>query len=302
LIVGSSLVVLLATLCWFDNQAVRPGIFLAPLVVLLCLLATQEMLRLFRASGNRPLAWAVYVGTLLPVLASVAQIGWIVYPVNCPVGRIGWLACGLVAGLLVVLVGELVRHGRDDQQPGSTITNFAIAAFSTLYIGGLLGFLIQLRMVPYALGGEHNQSLGLIPLLSLIGTVKLSDTCQYIIGKLAGRRKLAPRLSPGKTWEGTLGGIGAAVVIASICLSVLLHGKLGLSTLGTLGQAFLYSLLICLAGIVGDLAESMLKRDAGVKDSSTWLPGMGGVLDMLDSLLVAAPVAYACWVTGLIGP
>ena len=63
-----------------------------------------------------------------------------------------------------------------------------------------------------------------------------------------------------------------------------------------------YGLLVSVAGIVGDLAESLLKRDAGVKDSSTWLPGFGGVLDLLDSLLVAAPVAYMCWMIGLVGP
>ncbi len=65
---------------------------------------------------------------------------------------------------------------------------------------------------------------------------------------------------------------------------------------------FGYCVVISLAGLVGDLAESLLKRDAGVKDSSSWLPGLGGVLDMLDSLLVAAPVAYACWVLNVIGP
>lgn len=236
------------------------------------------------------------------MLASSAQVAWIDYPTDCPIGRIGWIACGLVAGLLVAFVGEAARFGKDVQQPGASTTNLSLATLSILYVGGLLAFLVQLRLVPDALGGELNQSVGLIPLLSLIGTVKLSDTCQYIIGKRFGQRKLAPRLSPGKTWEGTVGGIGAAVLISSLCLSALLHGKLGLTTPTYLSRAFLYCLLICIAGIVGDLAESMLKRDAGVKDSSTWLPGLGGVLDMLDSLLVAAPVAYACWIAGLIGP
>ena len=68
------------------------------------------------------------------------------------------------------------------------------------------------------------------------------------------------------------------------------------------GRVLLYCLLLSLAGLLGDLAESLLKRDAGVKDSSNWLPGLGGVLDILDSLLLAAPVAYVCWVLGLVGP
>ncbi len=285
------MVTLLVALCWLDARAARPGIYLAPLVVLLCVLATGEMLRIFRAGGGKPLAWVVYVGTLLPVLAACAPLAWSEYPEECPVSRLGWLACGLAAGLVVALVGEMCRYGSEEHPPGTTIGNLALAALSTLYVGGLLGFLIQLRLFP----GAAEASPGLAPLLSLILVVKVSDTCQYFVGRKFGKRKLAPVLSPGKTWEGAVGGIGIGALLTATILKFSLVSNPWPLLLA-------YCVLLSLAGLVGDLAESLLKRDAGVKDSSSWLPGLGGVLDVLDSLLVAAPVAYACWVLGVIGP
>ena len=146
---------------------------------------------------------------------------------------------------------------------------------------------------------------GLIAWLSLVIVVKSSDIGQYVVGRMFGRHKLAKMLSPGKTWEGAIGGIGFALLGAWLSLGPLarvLGCPSGRGWLAWLSGCFCYAVLVGIAGIVGDLAESMLKRDAGVKDSSHWLPGFGGVLDLLDSLLVAAPVAYALWVVGLVGP
>ncbi len=141
-------------------------------------------------------------------------------------------------------------------------------------------------------------------MLSMIIVVKATDIGAYSVGRIWGRHKLAPQLSPGKTWEGVVGGLLFAIAAALLVLGPL-AGSMGLasnrgSTLW-LGCAVIYALLVSVAGILGDLAESLLKREARFKDSSTWLPGFGGVLDLLDSLLVAAPVAYFCWVSGLLG-
>ena len=288
LLIGCSIISLLAALCWADANAHRPGIYLTPLALVLCVLATREMLGLFRAQGRQPIAWSTYLGTLLPVLGACAPIVWLNYPEDCPVGKLGWLACGLAAGIIFALVAELRRFN----QSGQTITNLSATVLSILYVGGLLGFLIELRLL-------HDNHWGMVALLSLIGTVKLSDTCQYIFGNLFGKRKLASEISPGKTWEGTIYGIVVGVAIACSILWYFIsregnqHNFLGV---------ILYCFLVSIAGVIGDLSESMLKRDAGVKDSSSWLPGLGGILDLLDSLLVAAPVAYFCWVVGLIGP
>ena len=276
LALGIPLIALLVALCWFDHSAARPGIYLAPLAILLCGLATQEMIRLFRTMGHQPLAWAIYLGTLLPVIACCIPIAMMPYPADCPVGKLGWLACGLAAGMVVAMVGEMTRY----EKPGTTINNLAMAALAILYVGGLLGFIIQLRLLPG----------GMTALLSLIFAVKVSDTGQYTCGKLFGKHKLAPLLSPGKTWQGTIGGIAISMLLTTLVFR----------TLGSPASLLVYAFLLTVAGIVGDLAESLLKRDAGVKDSSSWLLGFGGVLDILDSLLVAAPVAYACWVLGLV--
>ena len=288
------MIALLVALCWLDARADRPGIFLVPLVIALCVLATGELLQMFRACGGNPVPWAMYVGTLLPVLVSYL-------PTFLPDDSFGLLrrfdiglALGLVLGLAVPLAAEMWRYGRSDNSAGQSTLNLAYACFSILYLGGLMGFLVQLRMLP----GIAYVNWGLKPLLSLVFVVKMSDTGQYFVGTLFGKRKLAPILSPGKTWEGTIGGIIVSGIVTASVLSLYLESMAGAAGWS---QIFLYCLIISLAGLVGDLAESLLKRDAGVKDSSTWLPGLGGVLDMLDSLLLAAPVAYLCWVCGLVG-
>jgi len=297
-------------LCWADLQMSRPGVFLIPLAIVLCLAGTQEMLRMFLAGGRTPCVWSVYLGTLLPTLAACAPIAWVQYPANCPVGRLGWLACGLAAGLLVALAGEMLRYDNSadnsadntaDKTAGQTTANLAAAALAILYVGGLLGFLIQLRLLPVASNVSHG---GLLAMLTMIIVVKTTDIGAYTAGRLWGRHKMAPKLSPGKTWEGVLGGVAFAIVGALLAFGPLAN-SLGVASqrewLPWLVGVVVYALLVSAAGILGDLAESLLKRDAGVKDSSDWLPGFGGVLDLLDSLLVAAPVAYFCWVSGLLG-
>ena len=95
LILGFLIVAVLIALCWLDAHATHPGIYLAPLAVVVSLLAAHEMLAFFRQCGHQPLAWVIYLGALVPVLASCGPIAWISYPAHCPVGRLGWLAAGL---------------------------------------------------------------------------------------------------------------------------------------------------------------------------------------------------------------
>ena len=284
-----------------DAQATRPGIWLVPMAVVLCLLATQEMLRMFRASGKSPLTWTIYVGNAFAITSCLCadrlarQILRRASRLPRRSTRAG-LACGLAAGLLVALFGEMRQY----TAPGQSIANLSAAALSILYVGGLLGFLVQLRLLDVA---KDVQRGGLLAMLSMIIVVKMTDIGAYTAGRLWGRHKMAPTLSPGKTWEGVAGGLVFAMIGAWAALGPL-ASKLGVESSRSgilwLAGVFVYAMVVSWAGILGDLAESLIKRDAGVKDSSDWLPGFGGVLDLLDSLLVAAPVAYFCWISGLL--
>jgi phosphatidate cytidylyltransferase len=147
------------------------------------------------------------------------------------------------------------------------------AYLSMIYLGVLSGFLAGIRI-------EH----GLWSLLMAIFVVKSSDIGAYTLGRLFGKHRFSPRISPGKTWEGMLGAVIFAIIVANIFAD---QGKIMTWPLATL-----FGVCFAFIGQMGDLVESMLKRDAQTKDSSTRIPGFGGVLDVLDSPLVAAPFAY----------
>jgi len=142
-----------------------------------------------------------------------------------------------------------------------------------------------------------------LALFSVLLIVKMADVGAYAIGRMIGRTKMTPILSPGKTWEGACGGVFTACATSWAFFHwagpwLVPSGFVEPSA----AAALAYGAILALAGMAGDLAESMLKRDMQRKDSSTWLPGLGGVLDILDAVLVAAPVGWLCWVFGLVGP
>ena len=128
-------------------------------------------------------------------------------------------------------------------------------------------------------------------ILYLIAVVKASDTGAYFTGRFLGRHKLIPRLSPNKTWEGLAGGFLFSLIV-SLLFWWFAGGQLGVVSLRVWDAAIL-GVLLAGSGVIGDLVESMIKRNADIKDSGHLIPGMGGVLDVLDSLLFGAPVLYA---------
>jgi len=278
----------LVGLCWLDWRAARPGMVLLPLAIVAAMLAAGELLAMFRNRGQEPLAWVVYGGTLVTLLAAAVPGLWPTMAAGAAVRGVDWLAIGLAVSLLVAFVGELRRY----DGAGRATANLSLAVFAVLYVGGLIGFLVQLRLV-----GAEDGRRGMFALLSLIAIVKMSDVGQYTAGRTFGKHKLAPTVSPGKTWEGVVGGVLFAFVAAWLMLTYAAPAMLGGGQTSDVSLARLatYVTALVAAGIVGDLAESLLKRDAGVKDSSTWMPGFGGVLDLLDSLMGAAPVAYLFW-------
>jgi phosphatidate cytidylyltransferase len=290
----------LVVLCWLDYNAARPGLFLLPLATLLSLLGAGELLAMFRQRGHQPAAWVVYCGVLVTVLAAGTPVFAPSLSGGSAVDRLGWLTIGLAAPLLLAITFELRRY----QSSGQATTNLALTALAIVYVGGLIGAMVQLRLLSGGPWGSDGR-WGMLALISLIATVKMSDIGQYTVGRLIGRHKLAPAVSPGKTWEGAAGGLAFAIV-AALCLPWG-HGAAAASGAAPMEinialSATIFAIVVAIAGMLGDLAESMLKRDAGVKDSSTWMPGFGGVLDLLDSLLGAAPVAYLFWALRWVGP
>ena len=129
----------------------------------------------------------------------------------------------------------------------------------------------------------------------------MGDTGAYTVGRLIGRHKMAPSISPGKTVEGALGAFLFACLGSWLTFRWIVPFLPEGAGPGPWYGWLLFGVLVGGAGMLGDLAESLLKRDVGVKDSSTWMPGFGGVLDILDSLLLSAPVAWFCWAFGLVG-
>jgi phosphatidate cytidylyltransferase len=119
-----------------------------------------------------------------------------------------------------------------------------------------------------------------------------------------GKTKLAPKLSPGKTLAGAVGGVATSAIVSALFLAIaptfLISDPPAIGAIG-LVLAAVYGVILAVTGMVGDLAESLLKRDLDCKDSGH-LPGLGGILDVLDSLIFAAPIGYLCWVLGLVGP
>jgi len=273
-----------------------PGSLLVPMALLFALLGSAELLAMLRGRGYRPVGWSVYAGVAMIVLAACAPLAWnwsgVAYPVGCPLGKPGWPLAAAAFAVGLAFVAEMRRY----REPGGALVNLALAVLTIVYLGLAFAFLVELRLF-------HSHAWGMAALVSLLVVAKLSDTGAYTAGKLFGQRKLAPLLSPGKTMEGTLGGVVTAGLVSWLYFRFLTPLLFGLSSTSTpWWGAVLYGFIVAVTGLVGDLSESLLKRELSCKDSSRWLPGLGGILDVLDSVLFAAPPAYLCWAAGLVGP
>jgi phosphatidate cytidylyltransferase len=198
--------------------------------------------------------------------------------------------------VLGAFVVEMVRY----RAPGKSVVQLATTILTFAYVGLLLSFLVQLRAIEPG-GDRASRQWGLIALVSLIAIVKAGDIGAYTVGRLFGRHKMTPILSPGKTWEGAAGALAVAALAAWLIMKLWAeaHPSLPASAARTIAW-LIYGMLLGMVGLLGDLAESLLKRDLGRKDSSSWMPGFGGVLDVLDSILFAAPVSYLLWIAGVV--
>jgi phosphatidate cytidylyltransferase len=190
----------------------------------------------------------------------------------------------LAVGLIFAV--EVYRY----RAPGESIARLAGGSLVLLYVGVTLSLLFQIRLL-------RPGRIGLMAVIATLLIVKLSDTGAYFVGKSIGRRHFTP-VSPKKTLEGVAGGVIAAVLAAGLVWGWLLPWFTPDEPRGYLIAYLAYGACLAVAGLLGDLSESLLKRDVQQKDSSRWLRGLGGVLDIVDSVLAAAPVSFLWWAGG----
>jgi len=219
------------------------------------LIALHELYTMARSL--RPLVLAGLVGIVLTLLG--AQLGG-------PVWMLGGLAATLLLSFLV--------FGISDARPTSLVAAIGTTVLGVAWVGGGLSLLVLVRDIP----GE-----GRLAIVTVLLAVFADDTAAYFVGRLMGRHKLAPAISPGKSWEGFVAGAVAAIAVVFFALYD--QGFL------TNWEAIGLGAAIAVASVIGDLFESAVKRDLGFKDSGSMLAGHGGVLDRVDSLLFAGPTS-----------
>ena len=250
----------LLPLLWLSIKRAPAWSFYA-LVGLVMAIAAWECYALLNAAGARPLR-------LLGLAACLGVTGSFAWP-----GSALAPALPLALATFATIAGAMWRRGK----PAAMLETASATLFPVLFVGLPFGYPVALR----ALQGED--ATDLLLLLSLC--VMAGDTAAFYVGSKFGRHRMAPVVSPKKSWEGASAGIGGSIV-AALVAHFWFYQRLPIV------HAVVLGVLLGAAGIVGDLAESMVKRAAGAKDSSGLLPGHGGLLDRTDSLLFSGPLLY----------
>lgn len=283
LVLGPVLILALIGLFKLDLLAGRSAPVLLGLACLLALRSTWELVQLLRvrfdpnyrllASAGLAVVCANWLaGPGLPETGALAAT----WPLGPP-----FIVYSLA--VMALFVSGLIRY----RTPGKTVETLGAELVTLSYVAVLISLTVQLRWI-------NAGNLGYLPLASLIVVTKCGDTAAYFTGRLLGKTKLSPLISPGKTRAGAVGALCGAAA-GSWAWIEWATAWTGSATPGAWYWAVLYGLIIGLTGMVGDLAESLLKRDLGTKDSAPLLPGFGGLLDLLDSVIFAGPVAYVLW-------
>lgn len=245
--------VLLAALVVASVSLYRPA-FVA-VVAVAAAVGTVELAGAMSREGRRLPAVPLAAGAILTL--------WAAYAKGAPA-----LVLALVLAVIAVALWRLTDG------PKGYLRDVAAGAFTLVYVPGLAGFSALILREPH----------GSLRVLAYIGAVACSDVGGYAAGVLAGRHPMAPRLSPKKSWEGLAGS-----VVASVGWGVVL---VGVALGAALWQGALFGVAAALSATLGDLGESMIKRDLGIKDMASTLPGHGGLMDRLDSQLPTAPLAW----------
>lgn len=249
------------------------GWALAGLLAVIAVAAALEFYRLAQKKGIEPLRLlGSVVAALFVLMAAVAP-------------ELGPGAAGFSTLLVCAIIGSGIVAIWTRGVAGQPVLAFSTTLSGAAYTGALLSFGLFLRHLPGSAGAWHGTALLFAPVL----LTWASDTAAYFVGRQWGTRKLIPSVSPGKTVQGAVGAIVGALLVGIAYTYVL---ALFPSYRMSIWEGAIFGVLISVTAQVGDLAESLFKRDAGVKDSGTLLPGHGGALDRFDSLLFTLPIGY----------
>jgi len=259
--------------CWYGGWAY------VAVVIGFSLLALNEFYGLIIAKGATPHR----------LLGNLAAVG---LTVIAYVGDASIANAALTATLLTLMILQLTK-----QEIREAIASVSETFFGVIYVAWLLSYAVSVRFISVELerrfGAPVDPEVGFFYMILCLTSVVLSDAGAYFVGRSYGRRKLAPAISPNKTVEGAVGGVltgGLFALLAKFVFAVLVPGDLARDL--TWGASFLFGMTLAAVAVLGDLIESALKRDAALKDAGDLLPGVGGVLDRIDSALLGIPVMY----------
>ncbi len=250
-----------------------PPLLKLPILLFVCVIGMWEY---YAMLGRAGIAHDKITGLVCGCILISAT--WIARQYGHHEGDSGVEASTLALILIVIFSRQFIK-----KNAGKLMTGMAATLFGVMYVAFLLNFIGKLMM-------SWDVHEGRMLFIYLLAVVKCADSGAYFIGCAIGRHKLIPRISPAKSWEGCIGGILAAVA-ASLVFMRLTGGELGPVSLRW-ADGILLAVFLAVGGILGDLSESLMKRAAEIKDSGHWIQGMGGFLDVLDSLLFAATILY----------
>ncbi|HCS52903.1 phosphatidate cytidylyltransferase [Rubinisphaera sp.] len=284
LIISAILISSLGTLFYFDHKIGRS----APVLLLLCLFlairGSWEMTNLLKTRSFQPKFLLVAMGSVSIILATWLKPLGIGETQGVDLSYLGPTMLTFSLVMMALFMMSALRF----REPGQSMETLSAEIMIVVYVGVFLSMTAQLRWVA-------GPQAGYLVLGSLIVAAKGGDVGAYTLGKLLGRKKLNPILSPGKTWWGARGALIASAFFSWLWLTYMPPVFNPNWEACPWPLAILYGIVVAIVGMLGDLCESLIKRDVGKKDSAPLMPGFGGILDILDSVLYTGPVAYLFW-------
>ena len=262
------------------NRFISDGVFVL-LVAFLALAGLVEFYGMVEKRGLACFKMAGVIGGLLLMVGTFLNVTGHLGTSGSP-ARVN----DFETGFLILFVLGLCVLQLFSKANAAGLVAISTTLFGLMYVPWLLNFLQKINFFPFAAGSPADA--GKYFVIYFILVTKFSDMGAYAVGSLIGRHKLVPRISPGKTWE----GFGGAIVVSTAASVAFVH-CFGAKMVGmNLRHAIVLGVVLSITAVIGDLIESLFKREAGVKDSGKLFPGIGGILDLLDSLLFNAPIMY----------